>query len=278
MSGFDAAWLALREPVDHAARNPDIADRVRRHFASRAALSIVDLGCGTGSNLRALAGTLPPRQHWRLIDGDADLLRTARQRLADWADRCHESATGVVLEKDDRQIDVRFDCADLTERSLDFGAAGVDLVTAAALFDLVSHDWLERLIGGLAERRVPVYAVLTYDGAAAWHPADPLDDRVVAAFNRHQRGDKGFGPALGPGAGEAMARLCERFGYSTWSGASPWRLAADDADLIAAVTDGFAHAAGEIDPALRPALARWGQNQATAGAVTIGHVDVFAHA
>ncbi|TBW38983.1 class I SAM-dependent methyltransferase [Siculibacillus lacustris] len=277
MSGFDAAWLALREPVDHASRNPDIAERVRRHFASRASLTVVDLGCGTGSNLRALAASLPPRQSWHLIDGDADLLLAARHRLCDWADGSSRSATGVVLEKDGRRIDVRFDCADLTTCRLTFGDLGADLVTAAALFDLVSRDWLERLVDALSERHVPIHAVLNYDGAAHWDPPGPLDERVVAAFNRHQGGDKGFGPALGPDAGETLARLCERRGYVTWSGDSPWRLLPADAALIAALTDGFARAAGEIDPALREALVDWAEGHAKAHAVTIGHRDVFAH-
>lgn len=277
MSGFDEAWLALREPVDHASRNTDIAERVRDHFASRASLTVVDLGCGTGSNLRALAASLPPRQTWHLIDGDADLLLAARRRLCDWADGSYPSEAGVVLEKDGRRIDVRFDCADLATCSLKFGDFGADLVTAAALFDLVSRDWLERLVDGLSERHVPVYAVLNYDGTARWCPASPLDERVVAAFNRHQRGDKGFGPALGPAAGETLVRLCERHRYVTRSGDSPWRLLPVHAALIATLTDGFARAAGEIDPALREALVDWAEGHATARAVTIGHRDVFAH-
>lgn len=277
MSGFDAAWLALREPVDHASRNTDVAARVRDHFASRASLTVVDLGCGTGSNLRALAASLPPRQSWHLIDGDADLLAAARHRLCDWADDARPSAAGVELEKDGRRIDVRFDCADLTKCSLTFGDLGADLVTAAALFDLVSRDWLERLVDGLSDRHVPIHAVLNYDGAAHWDPSDPLDARVVAAFNRHQRGDKGFGPALGPAAGETLAGLCERRGYVTCSGDSPWRLLPADAALIAALTEGFARAAGEIDPTLRGSLADWAEGHAAARAVTIGHRDVFAH-
>ncbi|MDK9697922.1 MAG: class I SAM-dependent methyltransferase [Siculibacillus sp.] len=277
MSGFDDAWLALREPVDHASRDAAVAERVRRHFASRASLTVVDLGCGTGSNLRALALSLPPRQHWHLIDGDADLLLAARRRLCDWADGSRPSVTGVVLEKGDRRIDVRFECADLTARDLTFADVGAELVTAAALFDLVSRDWLERLVDGLSDRKVPIYSVLNYDGVAHWHPADPLDARVVEAFNRHQRGDKGFGPALGPAAAGTLARLCQDRGHATWSGDSPWRLLPAHAELVAALTGGFARAAGEIDPALRDALAGWVEVHAAVDAVTIGHRDVFAH-
>ncbi|MDQ0512970.1 class I SAM-dependent methyltransferase [Ancylobacter amanitiformis] len=278
MSGFSAEWLALREPVDGASRNPEIAARVGQYFNSRSSLTVVDLGCGTGSNLRALSPSLPQGQRWHLIDGDRDLLAQARQCLADWADRARPSGNGLTLEKDGRRIEVRFECADLTARSLDFGADGADLVTAAALFDLVSREWLERLMAALAGRRVPLYGVLNYDGAARWQPADPLDATVKAAFNRHQRGDKGFGPALGPAAGKTLMQIAARHGYATWSGDSPWRLKKENAPLIAALAAGIASAAGEIEPERGAAFADWAMARAAAKGVTIGHQDVFARA
>ena len=54
MSGFSAEWLALREPYDRRARNADVLDAVRRHFAGQTAIAVVDLACGTGSTVRAL--------------------------------------------------------------------------------------------------------------------------------------------------------------------------------------------------------------------------------
>lgn len=277
MSGFDADWLALREPADHAARNAEVAARMRAHFADRSSLAIVDLGCGTGSNLRGMASDLPPRQNWHLIDGDAGLLARARQCLADWADGATPHGAGLALRKDGRVIHVTFECVDLTVRALDFADVGAELVTAAALFDLVSEAWLERLVAGLVRRRLPLHAVLNYDGAARWRPGDPLDDEVVAAFNRHQRGDKGFGPALGPAAGDTLAKLLARQGYTTWAGSSPWELGPPDAGLVAALTGGFAQAAGEIAPARQPDFAAWSRRRARAEAVTVGHRDIFAH-
>ena len=276
MSGFDPGWLELREPIDHAARNERVAGLVRGYFAERASLTVVDLGCGTGSNLRALAPMLSPRQHWHLIDGDAALLLEARRSLASWADSAREADNDIQFDKGDRQIRASFECADLTERDLRFADIAPDLVTAAALFDLVSEEWLERLVASLAERQVPLYAVLNYDGLARWRPDAPLDERVIAAFNRHQRSDKGFGPALGPTTSDTLATLLSRHGYRVSQGDSPWQLGLDDGPLIAALTAGFANAASEIEPDMADAFAIWDEDRARSDDVVIGHRDIFA--
>ena len=55
MTGFSADWLALREPYDIGARNPHVLDAVVASLAGNNQVRIVDLACGTGSTVRALA-------------------------------------------------------------------------------------------------------------------------------------------------------------------------------------------------------------------------------
>ena len=55
MSDFSAAWLDLREPVDHRSRNRKLERALAKHFDGWRPITVVDLGCGTGSNLRAIA-------------------------------------------------------------------------------------------------------------------------------------------------------------------------------------------------------------------------------
>ncbi|MDP3319739.1 MAG: methyltransferase type 12, partial [Bosea sp. (in: a-proteobacteria)] len=86
MAGFSPEWLGLREPADHAARNPQVLAAVGAHFAGRSSLTVVDLGCGAGSNLRGSYAALPARQHWTLVDLDQRLLAATRETLSGWAD------------------------------------------------------------------------------------------------------------------------------------------------------------------------------------------------
>ena len=69
MSGFSAEGLALREPVDSAARSESVAAFVAASLRGRSPLRIVDIGSGTGSNLRFLASRLAGR-HRLLAFGD----------------------------------------------------------------------------------------------------------------------------------------------------------------------------------------------------------------
>ncbi|MGH6901583.1 MAG: SAM-dependent methyltransferase, partial [Geminicoccaceae bacterium] len=82
MSGFDAAWLALREPCDNAARSAALAGRFAAALGAEPRL--VDLGCGAGSNLRYLAPRIRGPQRWRCVDHDPVLLNAARSALLDW--------------------------------------------------------------------------------------------------------------------------------------------------------------------------------------------------
>src|SRR3546814_3848965 len=74
---------------------------------------------------------------------------------------------------------------------------GVDLVTASALFDLVSAAFIERFADAVVRAGAAVYVALDVDGTAEWSPPHPDDTAVAAAFRRDQVIDKGFGPALG---------------------------------------------------------------------------------
>lgn len=275
MSGFDPAWLDMRESADHRARNAEALAACASYLRTRDHVRIVDLGCGLGSNLRALAPHLPARQSWRLVDHDPVLLKAARERLGRWADKVEASGSGGLrLLREGRAIDVEFVQADLAQ-NFDHLFSGADLVTAAALFDLVSEDWMQRFVAQVAQKRAAFYTALTYDGEETWSPPDARDAAMLAAFHAHQARDKGFGPAAGPRATAILARLFEACGYRLKLGASPWRLTQADRELIAALADGVAGACmetGLVDP---QAIEEWRAMREKAE-VHIGHIDLFA--
>jgi hypothetical protein len=263
MSAFSAKWLSLREPYDCAARNPGVLDAVAEAFHGQASISLVDLACGTGATRRAIGQRLPQHQTWRLVDNDLGLLAQAATL---------QHAPQVTLLT--RPIDLVRDL----ELALE---APLDLVATSALLDLVSPQWLDRLIVEAAARRLPVYAALSYDGRAVAEPAVSLDREVIAGFNRHQRSDKGFGPALGPGAASHAAEHFERFGYAVVQGRSDWVLGPADRAIQEALLAGWAEAAAQTPAVSADALAQWLARRRAylsegRSSLRVGHVDIFA--
>lgn len=247
--GFSADWLALREPADLAARDASLL-RMAVAAAGPEPL-IVDLGCGTGATWRALSPYLPPATRWCFVDNDRALLEAA----------C--AATDGAAETIEANV------ADLALLPLDRAT----LVTASALLDLVPQRWINDLVQQLT---APFYAALSYSGTMRWLPEDPRDTAVTAAFNRHQRRDKGLGPALGAEAGERAASLFTQAGFDVHCAASPWCLDPDSASLQRELTDGIAKAASEMG---EPEADAWGQHRYAAAGNTlcdIGHIDLLA--
>jgi SAM-dependent methyltransferase len=267
MSGFTGEWLALREPADIAARSQELTSFVRDALESRARLEIVDLGSGTGSNVRYLAPRLPSPQHWTLIDDDPALLALARQ-----------TAGGATVGRPINPVpDISIVCADLADIDR-LIPEHCDLVTASALLDLVSARWLAALVDVCRRRNAAVLAVLDYDGRIACEPVVPGDERLRDLVNRHQRTDKGFGPALGPEAGEHIEALLRTAGYDVRRATSGWVLADAHLRLQRQLIAGWASAARAIDAA-DARIAEWeAQRLALVDSgrsrITVGHVDV----
>jgi SAM-dependent methyltransferase len=259
-------WLALREPADAAARAPDLVKYLRRHLPATGRRVFHDLGCGTGAMGRWLAPRLPGPQHWVVHDRDADLLEVAA------ADLPGPAADGAAVTVDARQSDItRLHPGDL---------AGATLITASALLDLLTGDELARLVAVCAGAGCPMLLTLSVVGRVDLTPADPLDARVAAAFDAHQRRSATGGRLLGPDAVAVAVEEFGRLGAEVIVRSSPWRLGSFEADLAAEWFAGWVGAACEQQAELAAetgAYARRRLAEAAAGqlAVTVHHADLL---
>lgn len=262
MSGFDKSWLALREPADREARARSLIDTVSRHLQGKAdSPSLLDIGCGTGSTYRTLSPVVPTATRWQLLDYDPQLLVEAKTQIG--------PSAAVTFR--------RYDLNDLEDLPLD----GVSVVTASALFDLCSADFCDRFVDRLARQKTGLYAALNYDGVMSWSHAHPLDERVVESFNRHQRLDKGFGPALGPDATEHLSRLLASKGYTVEIETSPWQLGPDHHALQAELLHGIRQPVTEMAAISTTELEEWLAFRLAAitrpdSSCVVGHTDLLA--
>ncbi len=259
-------WLALREPADAEARALDLAEALGRALPAGGPTVVHDLGSGTGSMGRWLAPLLSGPQHWVLHDRDMDLLELAAAALP------RPAADGARVIVEARRTDLAWvDAADL---------AGASLITASALLDLLTADELDRLVDVCAATGCPVLFTLSVVGEVEITPADPLDGRVAAAFDAHQRRMTARGRLLGPDAVDYAADAFRRLGAVVIVRPSPWRLGPAHSAIAAEWFTGWVGAAVEQEPELADeveAYARHRLEQARAGelSVTVGHADLL---
>lgn len=256
-------WLALREPADAAARSADLAERLCTWLpaGSGAPLVVRDLGCGTGSMGRWLAGRLPGPQHWLLHDRDPALVDRAVASLP--AGISAEPRVGDLTGLDAAQL------------------AGTAVVTASALLDLLTADEVERLAAACAAVGCAALLALSVTGSVLLTPADPLDSAFAAAFDAHQRRTVDGRRLLGPDAAPAAAAAFGRHGVAVVRAPSPWRLGPADGALIEQWLRGWLAAACEHRPALAQEAEAYLQRRLAAAAhgdlrVVVGHADLLA--
>jgi hypothetical protein len=259
-------WLELRETADGAARSRELVGRLLRRPRPAGPWLIHDLACGSGAMGRWLAPLLPGPQRWVLHDRDEELLATAA------ADVPGAAADGAEVVVETRMSDVT------QLRPDDF--AGATLITASALLDLLTRDELTALIHACAGAGCPVLLCLSVTGRVQLLPADPLDSRIAAAFDAHQRRPTPRGRLLGPDAVEASVEGFRRLGSEVVVRPSPWQLGATEADLLVEWLDGWVDAACEQEPehaADADLYRRRRVREAEAGvlAVTVGHADLL---
>lgn len=260
MSGeFSSGWLDLREPADARARSAELARMVAA--GAKGELTILDLGCGTGSLGRWLAPLLPGPQHWIMADRDPALLE-------------HAASAMPGMAADDSPVTVETRLGDVTALT---GAdlAGVSVVTCSALLDILTRAEVRRIADALATHGTTALLTLSVTGEVAFDPADELDAAMSAAFNAHQRRTTGGRRLLGPDAPAAAAEILTALGAAVTVRPSAWSLGPRPDALFDTWLDGWLAAAGTQEPDL-PVDAYRARRIQGSPSVTVGHVDLYA--
>ena len=266
MSGFSIEWLNLREASDHKARD--------RHLLKTAAnwlndlkskdKVIVDLGSGTGSTIRGLQRytTLAPSIQWRLVDNDPELLAEA-------------------VHKHSEEYSIESFLVDLSATQK-LPLESVSLITASALLDLVSSNFIRDLCQLIKEknegRPLGFYSALNYDGCIKWTPFHPLDAAILMNFNTDQRRDKGFGPALGPDATDFLKTQFHSTKFQCLSAKSPWLLGSADYLLTESLINGISSVAIQTDELTNSDIQDWKTfriKNVRTGTCYLGHTDIL---
>ena len=268
MSGFSADWLTLREEVDLRSRDSKLLEKAEEWLCDYGAseLIVAALGAGTGSTIRAFANSGSQKSEsisWRLIDQDSELLENARNRHCD----------SYRIETFDLDLN---NTAALPLQS-------VQLITASALLDLVSEEFIDAITRQLVnlnkQQPVGIYTALSYSGMIEWTPSHSLDEEVQNSLNQDQKRDKGFGRALGPDASDYLEHRLTGAGFKVCRADSAWLLDAVDEKLVSEYIAGIERVLKNDEALGLVFLKDWikfRRLHVTAGTCRVGHCDLLA--
>ena len=279
-------WLRLREPADVAARSEVLTRAIVETLPVGGPVCVLDLATGGGSNVRFLADRLPGPQRWLAVDRSPTLLAGLHEQMSAWgaargyavwtdAEGCRMQGADLACDVETRQMDLR-----VLDRHEIF--AGRHLVTASALLDLVSAQWLHALAAHCREERASALFAIIYNGRFSCAPQEAEDRTVRDLMNRHQQTDKGLGgPAAGPDAAACAERCFAEAGYLVQRAPSDWTLEPTAPDVQRTLIDGWAGAATEVAPDRASTIADWrarrlGHVDAGRSRLIVGHDDLAA--
>lgn len=226
-----ADYLDAKYALDRRSLNPEVRCACAQALGSRESIEILDLGAGTGASLPRLLELYRGSFHMHLLDRDAALLRSARQRaaltLGERGFRVADAGEGCTAVREGRTIRLRYIVADLPDAALEAGR--FDLILAHAVLDLLPLDaiavrcarWLHP--GGL------LWATLHYDGLTCLLPPFPdegFEKRLLDAYNASMESRRVAGlPTGGAHCGRRLHSALARAGLGVLAaGASPWNL------------------------------------------------------
>lgn len=258
-----ADWLGIRRAADHQARQStvELIDRLNQwltdQLAPDQAVTVIDLGAGTGSNQSWLAPRLQVPQHWILLDHDAGLLKEIAAPEASQV----VNTTHVVGSVD--QLPHLIPPQTPT------------LVTCAALLDLLTQQEAELIADAIAASGAAALLSLTVTGEVSLSPEDPTDQTIAAAFDAHQR----RGELLGPDAVEVLRSHLQRRGVTVRTVPTDWVLDSSQPEFVHRYLTDRVQAAVEYEPALADEADRWLDRRAQQSAhgglgLRVGHQDL----
>jgi hypothetical protein len=220
-------------------------------------LEIIDLGAGTGANQRWLAPRLPLQQRWIHLDHDPAINRS------------------LPLPHDTVIID---GSVEALERLLAEGTSDHRLVTCSALLDVLTTDHLDAVCTAVINNQVPALFSLSVTGNQSISPMDRHDQRLLDAFNDHQRRAGRAGPDA---ITLAVDTLCTG-GFTVRTQETPWQLAASsDPGFVGQLLQERLDAAVAQDPSLAATAKAWlelRRTQLELGVlrIEVGHRDILA--
>ncbi len=285
---IEASWLALRYRADGQAREHSLplvraaaahlmaAALDTPNTSETASVIVVDVGAGTGANLRWLGPRLDEfmgsarSQDWELLDHDAALLDAGEESNPAWL-RSRTRHTGAV---------------DALTTLLETSSAPA-LVTCSALLDLLTKGQIDSLVAATVTGADAALWSLSVTGTVELTPTHPDDAVVAERFNSDQQrsttSSTGLETLAGPDGWRVAVEAFTAHGWSVTTVDTPWVLGVGDEPLLrrllterAAAASTVEHQTGDQQMIESWLADRLDQVGGAGLVIRIGHTDLLA--
>lgn len=290
MNSFRSSWLAQREMFDLSSRSTKLAQNFVEAVQANKKntqnlLRLIDLGGGTGANFRVLAPLIETNQYWLICENDPQLLNEALATTIEWARKqswtCKNSNGFLLIQAGKSKWTIEMRQIDLSLDINSIDASHFDGVTTSAFLDLVSEEWLQRMVKWINKSQRPFLAAMTVDGLRHWEPELASDLRINEAFQRHQLTDKGFGCALGPEAIQTLIQIFNQYEIYCETAKSDWIINSYATDMLRKLIDETVEVVEQTGRANSLGLRAWHSQRHQyvsqgLARMTVGHMDLLA--
>lgn len=280
-------WLAYRYACDVQARNPEIEHKFLEFFDHMHHLHITDVGAGTGANFRYYFNKIKQDQDWTFIEKDPHLIHGCHVCLEKFAHnhQYHLQQEGemFLIRNEEKKARIRIiqGSLDNIEQLTDLEKA--DVVTANAVFDLVSFDQFDHLAGKLTRYEVCLLATLNYY-ETSFLPFSENDSRFMRLYHMHMKRPQSFGIAMGRDSSEEMLDLLAQHHMRIEQEGSQWHITRSNTTMQRFLLHFIDNAIRELSLAdcERQAYLEWikerkAQCHERALEIYVDHSDIFAY-
>lgn len=281
-------WLAHRFACDAEARNHEIEHKFLAFFEQhQTALKVVDVGSGTGANFKYYFSRIPHQQEWILIEQNGDLIEACRAGLQTFANEkgynCQVQAKLLTITDSGKTatVWVMQGSVDHLEQLTDLPRT--DVVTANAVFDLLSYEQFDTLVGKLARHDVCLLATLNYY-ETSFLPFSEKDHRFMRWYHMHMKRPQPFGIAMGPDCSKEMLDLLTQHHMMIEQEGSQWHLKKSHTTMHHYLLHFIEHALAELNlsPEEKQDFSAWLDYRkklcrARELEIIIDHSDIFAY-
>ena len=233
-TNFSIQWLEDRFPFDIAARNKTVENACLHYCQNKETLRIVDIGSGTGSNGLYFFEKFPQTQEWTFIELNKELLEAAFARIKTWADEkgypSSRDGLAMQLELPGREVQIKGLNTSFLELQKVIDLHQVDLVTAGAVFDLLTQEMFQSITDQLIFHQVGLLATLNFTDQR-FQPSLSGDEQYIRLYKEHMLRPQAFGQSMGPDCYEQMTRYYEKSELDWVGGKSEWEIGPGDTTM-----------------------------------------------